>query len=75
MSRSIPIYPLQRVFYPKNLSCTPKIRESLYAAIHLGYKNNKTEQIYPQFQNAMGTQGSVHSSVNKSCQLAAIRFG
>ena len=37
----IPIYPLQK--------------ESLFAAIPWGYKNNKTEQNYPQFQNAVGT--------------------
>ena len=26
-----------------------------YAAIHLGYKNEEKELMYPQFQNAMGT--------------------
>ena len=39
-------------FLPPNLSCTPKIKVSLYMLL---YKNKKTEQIYPQFQNAVGT--------------------
>ena len=33
---SIPIYPLQGVFYPKNLSCTPKIDMSLYMLLYIG---------------------------------------
>ena len=41
----IPIYPLQRGFYP------PKWE---YTALQWGYKNKRTEQIYPQFQNAVG---------------------
>ena len=29
LAGSIPIYPLQRVFYPQNLACTPKNDEVL----------------------------------------------
>ena len=44
-------------FYPQNLSCTPKIEENLNVLLYicLGYKNRKTEQIYPHFQNAVKT--------------------
>ena len=33
-SGSIPIYPLQRVFYPQTLACAPKNDEVPYVAIH-----------------------------------------
>ena len=33
---SIPIYPLQRVFYPQNLPCTPKIEGILYMLLYIG---------------------------------------
>ena len=69
---SIAIYPLQRVFYPQNLSCTPKIEEGLYAAIHWGYKNQKMEQIYPQVQSAVKTlrhtRGEQHSTSQQLLQ-------
>ena len=35
---SIPILPLQRVFYPKNWSCTPKIEGLLYMLLYVGEK-------------------------------------
>ena len=39
---SIPIYPLQRVFYPQNLVCTPKNDEVPYMLLYIeGTKNKK----------------------------------
>ena len=32
----------------------PKLKDSLYAAMHWGYKNKEKEQMYPQFQKAVG---------------------
>ena len=42
---SIPIYPLQRVFYPQNLACTPKNDEMSYMPLYIkGTKiRNKTK--------------------------------
>jgi hypothetical protein len=53
---SMPIYPLQRVFYPQNRPCTPKIVGTFYMQ---GYKvkkkNSNCIPLYPQFQNSVGT--------------------
>ena len=53
---SMPIYPLQRVFYPQNRPCTPKIVGTFYMQ---GYKvkekNSNCTPLYPQFQNSVGT--------------------
>jgi hypothetical protein len=56
---SMPIYPLQRVFYPQNRPCTPKIVGTFYMQ---GYKVKEKTAIvphsaalYPQFQNSVGT--------------------
>ena len=53
---SMPIYPLQRVFYPQNRPCTPKIVGTFYMQ---GYKvKEKTaivHPLYPQSQNSVGT--------------------
>jgi hypothetical protein len=46
---SMAIYPLQRVFYPQNRHCTPKI------SICRGTKLRKKQQLYSQFQNSVGT--------------------
>ena len=47
---SILIYPLQRVF-------SPKIEVSLFMLLYIGTHTEirRKEQIYPQFQNAVGT--------------------
>ena len=51
---SIPIYPLQRVFLsPQNLSYTPKFEKSSIL-LYNGRTKKRTQQIYPQFQNAVG---------------------
>jgi hypothetical protein len=41
---SMPIYPLQRVFYPQNRPCTPKIVGTFYMQ---GYKVKKKTAIVP----------------------------
>jgi hypothetical protein len=56
---SMPIYPLQRVFYPQNRPCTPKIVGTFYM------QGNKVKEktaivshsaaLYPQFQISVGT--------------------
>ena len=55
----MPIYPLQRVFYPQNRPCAPKIVGTFYLQ---GYKVKEKTAIvphsvalYPQFQNSVGT--------------------
>ena len=61
----MPIYPLQRVFYPQNRPCTPKIVGTFYLQ---GYKVKEKTAIvphsvalYPQFQNSVGTLGMCQS--------------
>ena len=53
---SMPIYPLQRFFYPQNRPCTPKIVGTFYMQRYKvkGKKSNCTP-LYPQFQNSVGT--------------------
>jgi hypothetical protein len=41
---SMPIYPLQRVFYPQNRPCTPKFVGTFYMQ---GYKVKEKQQLYP----------------------------
>ena len=41
---SMSIYPLQRVFYPQNRPCTPKIVGTFYMQ---GYKVKEKQQLYP----------------------------
>ena len=45
----MPIYPLQRVFYPQNRPCTPKIVGTFYME---GYK---VKEKTAMFQNSVGT--------------------
>ena len=42
-------------FTPKSRLIPPKLKGSLFSSIHWGYKNEEKGQIYPQFQNAVGT--------------------
>ena len=52
---SIPIYPLQRVFYPQNLACTPQNDEVAYMLLCTeGTKISNKTKCTPQVQNAVG---------------------
>ena len=52
----MPIYPLQRVFYPQNRPCTPKIVGTFYMQRYKAKeKNSNCTPLYPQFQNSVGT--------------------
>ena len=51
---SIPIYPLQRGFYPLNICLIPLNLKRVVYCFTMGIQNKRTEQIYPQFQNAVG---------------------
>ena len=51
---SIPIYPLQRDFYPLKICLIPLNYKRVVYCLQWAYKNKRTEQIYPQFQNAVG---------------------
>ena len=48
---SIPIYPLQRVFYPPNLACTPKNDEVPYTLLYIeGTKKGIRPNVPPIFK-------------------------
>ena len=48
---SIPIYPLQRVFYPQNLACTPKNDEVPYMLLYIeGTKIRNKTKCTPNFK-------------------------
>ena len=48
---SIPIYPLQRVFYPQNLACTPKNDEVPYTLLYIeGTKIRNKTKCTPDFK-------------------------
>ena len=52
---SIPIYPLQRVFYPLKICLIPlNLKRVVYCFTMGVQKKKRTVQIYPQFQNAVG---------------------
>ena len=52
---SIPIYPLQRGFYPLKICLIPlNLKRVVYCFTMGVQKKKRTEQIYPQFQNAVG---------------------
>ena len=51
---SIPIYPLQWGFYPLKISLIPLNLKRVVYCFTLGVQKKRTEQIYPQFQNAVG---------------------
>jgi hypothetical protein len=48
---SMPIYPLQRVFYPQNRPCTPKIVGTFYMQ---GYKVEEKTAIVPPVSKLSG---------------------
>ena len=48
---SMPIYPLQRVFYPQNRPCTPKIVGTFYMQ---GYKVKEKAAIVPPVSKLSG---------------------
>jgi hypothetical protein len=48
---SMPIYPLQRVFYPQNRPCTPKIVGTFYMQ---GYKVKEKTAIVPSVSKLSG---------------------
>ena len=48
---SIPIYPLQRIFYPQNLACTPKNDEVPYMLLNIeGIKIRNETKCTPYFK-------------------------
>ena len=48
---SIPIYPLQRIFYPQNLACTPKNDEVPYMLLYIvGTKISNKTKCTPNFK-------------------------
>ena len=51
---SIPIYPLQRGFYPLKVCLIPLNLKRVVYCFTMGVEKKRTEQIYPQFQNAVG---------------------
>ena len=52
---SIPIYPLQRGFYPLIICLIPlNLKRVVYCFTMGVQKKKRTELIYPQFQNAVG---------------------
>jgi hypothetical protein len=52
---SMPIYPLQRVFYPQNRPCTSKIVGTFYMQ---GYKVKEKTAIVPPVSKLSGHPGS-----------------
>ena len=50
---SIPIYPLQRGFYPLKICHTPKFEKSSIL-LYNGHTKIREQSRYPQFQNAVG---------------------
>ena len=55
----MPIYPLQRVFYPQNRPCTPKIVGTFYMQ---GYKVEEKTAIVPPVSKLSG-----HPDFNSRC--------
>jgi DNA-binding winged helix-turn-helix (wHTH) protein len=51
VNNSMPIYSLQRIFYPQNRPCTPKIVGTLYMQ---GYKVNEKTAIVPPVSKLSG---------------------
>ena len=51
---SIPIYPLQRGIYPLKICLIPLNLKRVVYCFTMGVQKKRTEQIYPQFQNAVG---------------------
>ena len=51
---SIPIYPLQRGFYPLKICLIPLNLKRVVYCFTMGIQKKRTEQIYPQYQNAVG---------------------
>ena len=46
--RNLILYTVLMILY-KICHIPPKLKDSLYAAMHWGYKNKEKEQMYPQF--------------------------
>ena len=62
----MPIYPLQRVFYPQNRLCTPKIVGTFYMQ---GYKDKEKTAIAPPVSKLSGHPAAVVPHIDSRVKI------